>query len=373
MNILYLSDTRFAGAPYRDASTRYRGYHFAEALVEIQHVADVGVIDIIDTDIIARYDVVVVLRPAMSRKMIRIANLCEQHNVVFIADFDDLIFSTEFADSSPQVKNGQATSEQIVELYNKHESAISLFRYVTASTQELCWQMQEKHPGAQVLHMPNGLSSYWLKYNSFVNKANAIRYNLVGDNDQCGGLISYLPGTRSHDHDFSIVENQLAHIANNNEHTVVQVVGALDFNESLFSDGKIQRGSWTDYINLPSLIANSWLTIAPLAPTIFNQSKSHIKFIESAAFGTPHISSNNPDVAQHNVEGLSVITSADQWSTEIDRYRDRDYYNQCSDALRNYALQACMAKASIPAFLSFIEQASQHQTHEDTVPLSQAG
>ena len=372
MNILYLSDTRFAGTPYRDASTRYRGYHFAEALVELQHVADVGVMDVIDTDIIARYDVVVVLRPAMSRKLVRVANLCEEHGVLLIADYDDLIFSTDYAESSPQVKNAQATEEQITQLYKRHESAMGLFQMATTSTQELCWQMQEKHPHARVLHMPNGLSSFWLKYNSYVSKTNAIRYNLIDDNDQCGGVISYLPGTRSHDHDFSIAVHQLANIANNHEHTSVNIVGALDFDESLFAEGKMKRGTWTDYMQLPGLIANSWLTIAPLAPTIFNQSKSHIKFIESAAFGTPHISSNFPDVAQHSVDGLSVITTPQQWDAEIGRYRDREFYNHCSVALRDYARRECMASASIPAFLSFIEQASQHQSHEDTVPFSQA-
>lgn len=373
MNILYLSDTRFAATPYRDASTRYRGYHFAEALVESQHVADVGVMDVIDSGIIARYDVVVVLRPAMSRKLVKIANLCEEHSVVLVADYDDLIFSTDFADSSPQVKNGQATAEQIAELFKRYESAMTLFRFVTTSTQELCWQMQEKHPGARVLHMPNGLSDFWLKYNSYVSKTNAIRYNLIGDNDQCGGVISYLPGTRSHDHDFATAVHQLANAANNHEHTSLNIVGALEFDEALFAEGKMRRGNWTDYMDLPGLIANSWLTIAPLAATIFNQSKSHIKFIESAAFGTPHICSNFPDVAQHSVDGLSIVTSPEQWGTEIALYRDQEYYNHCSDALRDYARRECMASASIPAFLSFIEQASQQQTHEDTVPLSQAG
>ena len=373
MNILYLSDTRFAATPYRDASTRYRGYHFAEALVELQHVADIGVMDVIDTDIIARYDVVVVLRPSMSRKLVKVANLCEEYGVVLIADYDDLIFSTDYADSSPQVRNGQATEEQIAELFRRHESAMSLFKLATTSTQELCWQMQEKHPAARVLHMPNGLSDFWLKYNSYVSKTNAIRYNLIDDNDQYGGAISYLPGTRSHDHDFATAVHQLANITNNHEHSSLNIVGALDFDESLFAEGSMKRGNWTDYMNLPGLIAKSWLTIAPLAPTIFNQSKSHIKFIESAAFGTPHISSNFPDVAQHSIDGLSIITAPEQWESEIARYRDQEYYNHCSDALRNYARRECMARESIPAFLSFIEQASQYQSHEDTVPLSQAG
>lgn len=373
MNILYLSDTRFAAAPYRDASTRYRGYHFAEALTEQQQVADVGVIDIIDTDSIARYDVVVAIRPTMSRKLVRIANLCEQHGITLVADFDDLIFSTSFASESPLAANKQATVEQVEELYKGHEDALRLFNRVTASTQELCWHMQEKHPAIQVMHLPNGLSEFWLKYNNRVDKSAAVMHRLFNDNGQVSRDLTYLPGTRSHDHDFATVQQQLAEAVGANEHCRLNIVGALEFNEDLFPEGALHRGSWTDYMDLPSLIANSWLTIAPLAATAFNQSKSHIKFIESAAFGTPHICTNIPDAAQHKVDGLSVVTSLEQWADEIARYTDRDYYNHCSKALQDYARRECMAKSSLPEFLSFLESSTQLETHEDTFSLSKAG
>ena len=79
MNILYLTNTRFAATPYRDASTRYRCYHPAESLIDKQMVADVGVLDVIDINIVERYDAVVFLRPSYDRRIASIANLSLIH------------------------------------------------------------------------------------------------------------------------------------------------------------------------------------------------------------------------------------------------------------------------------------------------------
>jgi len=369
MNILYLTNTRFAATPYRDASTRYRCYHPAESLVDKRYVADVGVLDVIDIDIVERYDVVVVLRPSYDRRIANIANLCKQKGITLIADFDDLIFRPELAEESPLVKNSQATTEQIRAVFQKHKDALSLFDQVTVSTQELVWQINEANRDMRVLCLPNGLSRFWLKYNKHVANRlgnNAAQSSLAGD-------ITYLPGTRSHDHDFETVNHTLANAVNSTDGRRINVIGALDLNESLFSENKLVRGSWRDYFQLPEAIASSWLTIAPLAKTKFNQCKSHIKFIESAAFGTPHISSSIQDVSQHDVEGLSIVSSTSEWQDIIDSYAERDYYEQCSKSLAKYAREHCMASNSTDSFLDFAQQINTSENDENSISVSKAG
>ena len=370
MNILYLTNTRFATTPYRDASTRYRCYHPAESLVDKQLVADVEVLDVIDTDIIERYDIVVVLRPSYDRRIVNIANICKQKGITLIADFDDLIFRPELAEESPLVKNGQATAEQINTVFQKHKEAISLFDKITVSTQELVWHINEVNSDKPVLRLPNGLSQFWLKYNKHV--LNRMAGSATPGTTSLTGDITYLPGTRSHDHDFQTVNHTLANSVNAVEGRRVNVIGALDLDETLFDHEKLIRGSWRDYFHLPEAIANSWLTIAPLACTKFNDCKSHIKFIESAAFGTPHISSNIQDVSQHNVEGLSINTVASEWQDKIDSYADRDYYEHCSKSLMEYARANCMASNSIDNFLEFAQQINQSENNEYSISVSKA-
>ena len=368
MNILYLTNTRFAATPYRDASTRYRCYHPAESLIDKQMVADVGVLDVIDINIVERYDAVVFLRPSYDRRIASIANLCRQKGITLIADFDDLIFRPELAEESPLVKNSQATAEQIKAVFQRHREALNLFDAVTVSTQGLVWQINEACPGLPVMCMPNGLSRFWLQYNKHI----ANRFADNSTQKSVNGDITYLPGTRSHDHDFQTVNHTLANSVNSTDGRRVNVIGALDIDESLFDNEKLVRGSWRDYFQLPQAIANSWLTIAPLANTKFNQCKSHIKFIESAAFGTPHISSNIQDVSQHNVEGLSIVNSASEWQDKIDSYSDKEYYKQCSDSLIEYAREHCMASNSTDSFLDFVQQINKSENDEYSISVSKA-
>ena len=376
MNILYLSNTRFASTPFRDASTRYRCYNFAEALCDRQHVVDVGVTDIIDTQIIERYDVVVVLRPSFDRKLVSIANICNSNNIVFVADFDDLIFDPAMASHSPVVKNSQASEEQVENIFRKHKGSLQLFDKFTVATAELAERLKSVTPNADILHLPNGLSEFSNKYNNHLlneKSENRVAQLTNINSGLVSGDITYLPGTRSHDHDFANAQNSLSEIVNSRSDCRLNIIGALQFNESLFTPDKLVRGTWKEFYELPNVIANSWLTIAPLAESAFNQSKSHIKFIESAAFGTPHISNLLPDLEQHNVKGLSVVKEESEWLSAIEQYSDPGYYSECVNELRTYALENCMASRSISILLSFIDKSTHSNHNEYSSTLSKTG
>ena len=376
MNILYLSNTRFAATPFRDASTRYRCYNFAEALGDRQHVVDVGVTDIIDTQIVERYDVVVVLRPTFDRKLVSIANICKSNNIVFVADFDDLIFDPAMASHSPVVKNDQGSEEQVENIFRKHKDSLQLFDKFTVATAELVDRLTKLEPDADILHLPNGLSEFCINYNNHLLHEKSEKRVARLTNTSSGlisGDITYLPGTRSHDHDFANIQNTLSELVNKSSDCRVNIIGALTVNESIFETGKLIRGTWKEFYELPNVIANSWLTIAPLGNNAFNQCKSHIKFIESAAFGTPHISDVLPDLEQHNVKGLSVVNDESGWQSAIEQYNDPGYYNECVNELRSYAINNCMASSSINTLLSFIDKSTHSNHNEYTSTLSKTG
>jgi len=301
MNILYLSNTRFAA-------------------------------DIIDTQIIERYDAVIVLRPTFDRKLVSIANICKSNNIILAADFDDLIFDPAMASHSPVVKNHQASEEHVENIFRKHKDSLQLFDKFTVATAELADRLVKVKPDAEILHLPNGLSAFSI--------------------------------------DFAHIQNTLSEIVSSNNANRLKVIGALQVNETLFEPDKLVRGTWKEFYELPIEISNSWVTIAPLAESAFNHCKSHIKFIESAAFGTPHISSYLPDLVQHNTKGLSVANDEAEWVSAIDQYKDPEFYEECVNELRSYALDNCMARNSIDTLLSFINKPTHNNHNEYTATLS---
>ena len=71
------------------------------------------------------------------------------------------------------------------------------------------------------------------------------------------------------------------------------ILGVLDISEDLniFNDQIINK-KFTDWKELPRLISNVDINIAPLENTIFNQAKSENKWVEASLVKVPKLASN---------------------------------------------------------------------------------
>jgi len=341
MNVLFLHGSRFQSAPWRDGSTRYRCYHQAEALQRMGHIADVCHLQACNLATLSRYDVVSVLRPHPSRKLDRLRRHCRVLGIHFVADVDDLVFVPDLACQSPSVLNGQASESAVRRRYQSQADTLQCFDEITVATTPLAvaWQTISQYPPATVVH--NGLSDSWLARPGSHKTHAAVKNGALN--------ITYLPGTRSHDHDFAEITDVLAEALNRHPRATLMIVGALAVDKNRFPAARVQRAPWTDYQNLPALIEDSHITIAPLANTPFNQAKSHIKFIESAAFGTPVVCSPNADLCRHNTAGLTIADNEQAWHSALDTLlSDAATHDteRTGDSLRQYARQHCRAHLS---------------------------
>jgi len=98
---------------------------------------------------------------------------------------------------------------------------------------------------------------------------------------------------------------------------------------------QLQSSQWIDYFELPSVIAGKRATLAPLTDTRFNQAKSHIKFIESAALGVPAICSPNSDIELHDIDGLFKPVDAKSWLADLHTVSADGYAEQQLESLRS--------------------------------------
>ncbi len=368
MNILYLTDTRFSAAPYRDASTRYRCFHFAEDLREIGHNADVCTIDNLPLERLSNYRVVSVLRPTASRRLTRILEVCRRLDILTIADFDDLLFSPDHAEVAPSVLSRQSAIRPMRRKFQQHLEALRQFQLVTVATEPLKEHVLKMHPGATVTQIPNGLSSYWMRSNLFLDSLKLS--NSEGSAAKSAAplsTITYLPGSRSHNADFNVIIGLLSELLNKHQELSLNIIGELDFDTDAFRPEQLQKAPWMEYMRLPAMTRNSLVTIAPLESSLFNQCKSHIKFIESAAFGTPVIMSSIPDVARHApVDGLYVVDDPSAWQSAFDQILDKDFNLSCRERLQDYARSNCMNHSSLSNLLGFMTQALSQPSYAST-------
>lgn len=342
MNILFLHSSRHDAAPWRDGSTRYRCYHLAEALRALGHIADITSLTELQVGQLSRYSIVSVLRPRPSKTLDQLLQRCRRLGIKTIADVDDLVFYPKYAPLSPSVINNQATEFSIRAQFKRNLEAMLGFDEITVSTDPLAKHWTELTGKAQVTVVPNGLAKRWL----------GTRVARISDHQSPAKTITYLPGSNSHNKDFSEITNILCDAMNTNKEVKLLIVGTLQIDERVFPASRVMRSRWVDYYKLPQIIANSTVTLAPLVPSPFTYAKSHIKFIESAAFGTPAICSPNHDICRHQSDGLYICSNVEEWHTALDSAlnspMDAAERNQMEEHIRTS--QACIQSAKL--FLS---------------------
>lgn len=322
MNVLYLTNGYSAVSAYENPSIRYRCYNPAEALSNEHHLVDVSSVNHFSLKTIHRYDVIVCHRPSPGIKIIKIVNKARQLNRILIADYDDLIFNRDHAAVSPGVTNRQYTLPAIAKEYQKNYRALTLFDFFSVSTRPLAAEIQKLKPLAKTGVIPNFISDAWLDgYRPMKKKAGST----------C--RITYLPGSKSHDSDFALVEDGLCAFMNHHPQARLRIIGPLTFDKKKFNENQLELMKRVPYSALPRLISQSRITIAPLISTLFNRCKSGLKFFESAAWGVPVIASPIEDMYRFKTPALVLADSADEWEKALYLMTEESYHEKCTNAV----------------------------------------
>lgn len=294
--------------PWRDGSTRYRCYHIAEALHKLGHIADVCSMNEVRLDRLERYNVVSVLRPHLSKALDQLLKQCRRLGILTIADVDDLIFVPKYSSQSPSVINNQATEFSIRSQFRRNLRAMLSFDEISVSTEPLAEHWLQESGIDNVTVVPNGLSRRWL--NTPVKRMDSVGLEKK--------TITYLPGSNSHNKDFAEITNILCDTLKSYKDVKLLIIGSLQLDERMFPANQLIRSRWVDYFKLPQIITDSTVTLAPLVPSPFTNAKSHIKYIESAAFGTPAICSPNHDICRHNSSSLHIAETGEDWNKALE-------------------------------------------------------
>ncbi len=360
MHVLFVSSARFNNFPYGDGSTRYRCFNVGEALVEKGHQFSVASIDTLSDEHLHYADVISVLRPRYSKKLARFVTAAKKRGIHTVVDFDDLIFHPVKAAESPLVVNGFSNVERVTQTFEKHAQAAALFDEVTVSTNALLGSAQEALPNLEAHLLRNGLSKLWL--NQADQNIQAISSQELEPSSR--QRITYLPGTLGHDEDFRQIQAVLLEWLAVNEQRTLCVVGNMNLDKHWTNHSQLERWPLVDYFSLPEWIRRSDVTIAPLVRNEFNNAKSHIKFLESAAFGVPTVCSPNSDLEDHtNPIGLYLASDPEQWRLALTQVAENfghpEYSSSVKADIRERCHTRCYSTATIERWADRVEKRAQ--------------
>jgi len=195
--------------------------------------------------------------------------------------------------------------------------------------------------------VPNGLSAAW------VRQGRAL-YDAFQPGDPL--TIRYFAGSPSHAEDFAVVVEPIRRFLIDHPEVRLELVGAIRADLSMFPEGRAALLPPVPYEKLPTLIAKSWVNIAPLCSSQYAEGKSALKLLEAAAFGCPTLASANDDVRRHHAQGAPVrlCETAQDWQRELLRSLDMSQRMELGQAARRYADEHGMAQNSLDAWQALV-------------------
>ena len=302
-----------------DPSFKYRCQNLSTVLSSIGITSTLQHIDSYRTTLDTTH--VVFHRPKNSSRLKKILKQLKIQDSVAIADFDDLIFDTDYVEFSPAILNKIQPYKRILKAYDSHFEALTYFENISVSTAPLVRHIRLLFPLANIHLLHNTTHFDWL--------TPPLKKSIHNQK-----IITYFPGTRSHDRDLWQIEDVVTFFLKENPSAKLMVIGPVQ--SSLFSkkNKQIQHFRKLPFADYKFAVANSWANLLPLEATPFNQCKSALKVIEAATYCTPTICSPLPDAVRFDDIGAMIALDEHQWIEHLALLSEPDTYSHISNNIK---------------------------------------
>ncbi|KQR16693.1 glycosyltransferase [Cellulomonas sp. Leaf334] len=351
-NVLFV--TGINGAPLR-----YRVQLAAEALRTrgatplVRHYRDPELTELVD-----RADAVVLYRvPATVQTLELIERVRARPRVVpVLFDVDDLIVDPSLRGS---VHGLDVLSEAEQDLWwhgvARYRTTLEAADLYVGSTQLLCERVGDL-TGLPTRRFANGVGRAMAQ----VSERAAAAPRAPGPL-----RIGYFSGTTTHDADWAQVEPAVLDVMRARPDVELWLGGHLVPTPALDEMGeRVRRQPMVPWYELPRLLRDVDVNLAPLVPgSVFNESKSAIKWLEAAMVGTPTIATPTQpfaEVIEHGRTGL-LASDADEWAAALARLLDDDAERAAlGRRAGRHALLTLSPHTQAAVYESILRDAAQH-------------
>ncbi|WP_283151034.1 glycosyltransferase [Silvimonas soli] len=200
-------------------------------------------------------------------------------------EVDDLIFNEEKYSLNSNLKElSEDMVRQLLEGARLYREMLIACGAGIASTEGIAQEMREI-----------GIKDVWVINNALdretLDAVDALLTQGKPRNDSVV-RIGYGSGTKTHDADFRCAANAIIQILRANPQVRLRIVGELnlpaEFVEFVDQIERFPLAAYSDYLRL---LSECDISIAPLEPSIFNDAKSNIKFLEAGVLSLPSVCS----------------------------------------------------------------------------------
>ncbi len=267
---------------------RYRVCHQAEALrLQGWHTKTLPVEALEERYTDDSFCMFILHRVSYSQKVASFIRTVQAKGKIVIFDIDDLLFE-EKDDAHLHGKIAMQNNREmgLKESLHDYGKVLALCNAAMVTTHALQRCIQNRFSQMPTFICKNATSIEMRQY------AEQAIYERENENPNII-TIGYFSGTPSHDVDFLACASSLKKILENYPFVRLRVCGFLQVPSLLLSvDAQIERISFVPWQQVPSILANTSINLAPLeCGNPFAEAKSELKYLEAAMVGIPTIAS----------------------------------------------------------------------------------
>lgn len=341
MHFVFIATNKNKKLYQNDPSFIYRCQNIAKGLEKNGHTTES--IHIKDLSPLKRGDVFIFHRPSFSIRLWVLVKLLSMRNIFVMMDVDDLIFDATYASESPAYINKILSLKKVKKQFQKNLQAFKLFSYFSVSTFPLQNHLKSLIPDADTIVISNSVYDDWKTLPKQIKQVKQ-------------KVISYFPGTHSHDKDFLTIQKPLEKFLNKHPNIIFKVTGALNFHLKIHNNQVCYHKKvpffehWKNYQDV-------WVNLAPLEETHFNHCKSALKVIEAGYFNIPTITIKNDDTRRFKDSGAVIVSNQEEFFYQLESLlNDEKRYKAKTNQLREKILKRANVTKNSKQLIYFIEK-----------------
>lgn len=305
-------------------------------------------------EIAERAEVLVVCRSGYESRLLRLITAFRRRGKQVLFDVDDLVFDTRYAHLVMNALDQDIDAAHWWDFWfgylGRMRATLDLCDGAIATTDFLAARLAEctERPVAVV---PN-----------FINREQLAISGRIWHDKLASGFardgeftLGYFSGSPSHNHDYGMVEPAIAALMARRPELRLLTVGYIAPGPRLepFKD-RLQHAPFQDWVNLQRLVGRVELNLMPLAPSVFTDCKSPLKYFEAAIVGTLSIASPSRSYAAAIQQGVTgYLARGHEWAERIEQVIDTlPHYAEMATRARQDALARFDGSAHRPALLA---------------------
>ncbi|WP_411343918.1 glycosyltransferase [Paenibacillus sp. WLX1005] len=334
---------------------RYRVDHQIEQLHFNGYSCDSVYYEELDIEMVRYYRAFIFFRCPHTPVVEELIKKAKYFNKTVFFDIDDLVIDYKYVKEIDYLNTmSKEDLDQYMDGVNRTQQTLKLCDYAITTTTRLANEMSNYIEEVFVNRNVASEKMVELSLKALKDKDAALQ-----SNSSSRVVMGYFSGSITHNEDFNLIIDVVKDMFKKHNNAYLKVVGILDIPQELseYKD-RIIFEKFTDWTNLPQLIANVDINLAPLVDTIFNEAKSENKWTEAGLVKVPTIASNLGafrDVITQEVDGI-LCNTAEDWSFYLDKLiTDKAYRETIGKNSYNTVMNGWTTMGSGYKLFEFIE------------------